>query len=269
MEASRSTQSIPPDVYDREYFLSEICEGWEEFQEGRGVSFNKQKQVRLLAPRPGMRILDAGCGRGEVSLACARAGAEIAGVDYSEAAVEITRETLSDYPDSDIRVGDVTNLPWPDASFDRVQFSDVIEHLDPPQTVPALAEFHRVLRPGGYLLCHTAPNRLFMDVGWPLTRPALRLLGHGEVVDGVDGWFRLAEEYHVNEQSVHSLRRALREAGFESPRVWIDPDVMRSGQYHLISGLEEGRLMGLARRVAALRPFRLFLGNDVFSIATK
>ena len=269
MESQPTTQSIPPDVYDREYFLSEICEGWDEFQDDRGVSFNKAKQVQLLAPRPGMKILDAGCGRGEVALACARAGAEICGVDYSAAAVEITKETLAEYPDSDIRVGDVTNLPWADNSFDRVQFSDVIEHLDPPQTVPALAEFHRVLKPGGYLLCHTAPNRLFMDVGWPLVRPALRLLGHRDIVDGVDGWFKLAEEYHVNEQGVHSMRRALGEAGFDSPRVWIDSDVMRSGQYHLISGLEEGALMGLARRVAALRPFRLFLGNDVFSIATK
>ena len=145
----------------------------------------------------------------------------------------------------------------------------MIEHLDPPQTVPALSEFHRVLRPGGRLLVHTAPNRLFMTVGWPLARPVLRLLGHGETVESVDAWFRLAEDYHVNEQSVHSLRRALRAAGFEDPRVWIDPDVMRSGNYHLISGLERGAVMGAAGRLAALRPFRLFLGNDVFSLAAK
>lgn len=269
MTGAPREQSIPPDVYDREYFLSEICEGWDEFRDGRGVSFNKAKQVELLAPGPGLRILDAGCGRGEVLLACARRGAEVAGVDYSEAAVGITRETLSEFPGADLRVGDVTALPWPDDTFDRVQFSDVIEHLDPPQTVPALTEFRRVLRPGGYLLVHTAPNRLFMTVGWPLARPALRLLGHREVVEGVDGWFRLAEDYHVNEQSLHSLRRALRAAGFEHPRVWVDPDVMRSGNYHLISGLEQGALMGAARRIAALRPFRLFLGNDVFSLATK
>lgn len=269
MNEARDGQSIPPEVYDREYFLSEICEGWDEFREDRGVSFNKAKQVELLAPRSGLRILDAGCGRGEVLLACARRGAEVAGVDYSGAAIEITRETLSEFPEADLRVGDVTALPWEDDAFDRVQFSDVIEHLDPPQTVPALSEFHRVLRPGGYLLVHTAPNRLFMDVGWPLVRPALRVLGHREVVEGVDAWFRLAEGYHVNEQSLHSLRRALREAGFSAPRVWIDPDVMRSGNYHLISGLERGAMMGVARRLAALRPVRLFLGNDVFSLAEK
>ena len=261
-------QSIPPDVYDREYFLSEICEGWDEYQEGHEVSFNKRKQVARLEPGPGVRILDAGCGRGEVLLACARAGAEVAGIDYSADAVAITRETLGEH-EADLRVGDVTALPWPDSSFDRVQFSDVIEHLDPPQTVPALAEFRRVLRPGGRLHVHTAPNLLFMKYGWPATRPFLRVLGHREIVDGVDGWFRLAESYHVNEQSVYTLRRALREAGFESPRVWVDPDVMRSGQYHLISGLEEGALMGLARRLAATRPFRLILGNDVLGVGTK
>jgi ubiquinone/menaquinone biosynthesis C-methylase UbiE len=267
MESAETSQSIPPDVYDRDYFLSEICEGWEEYQAGE-VSFNKRKQVRLLAPRPGMRILDAGCGRGEVALACARAGAEVCGIDYSADAVEITRETLSDYPDSDIRVGDVTNLPWPDATFDRIQFSDVIEHLDPPQTVPAFAEFRRVLKPGGFALVHTAPNRLFMDYTWPAIRPFLRLTGNGEVVERVDEFFRLGEKYHVNEQSLYSMRRNLRAAGFENPRVWIDPDVLRSNRYHLIEGLE-GAPVGIAARIAALRPVRVLFGNDVFAIATR
>jgi ubiquinone/menaquinone biosynthesis C-methylase UbiE len=261
-------QSIPPDVYDRDYFLSEICEGFDSYLEGREVSHNKAKQVRLLRPGPGVRILDAGCGRGETILACARAGAEIAGIDYSQAAVELTRESLAEFPDADIRAGDVTALPWPDGSFDRVQFSDVIEHLDPDQTVPALRELRRVLRPGGYLIVHTAPNLLFMKVGWPLTRPVLRALGRGETVAGVDRWFEIAEDYHVNEQSVFTLRRALREAGFEHPRIWVDPDVLRSGEYHLTSSLD-GPLMRLAARVAGLRPLRLFLGNDVIGIAHK
>jgi ubiquinone/menaquinone biosynthesis C-methylase UbiE len=259
-------QSIPPEVYDRDYFLSEICEGFDSYLDGREVSHNKAKQVRLLRPAPGVRILDAGCGRGETVLACAREGAEVAGIDYSQAAVELTREALAAFPGADVRAGDVTALPWPDASFDRVQFSDVIEHLDPEQTVPALRELRRVLRPGGYLVVHTAPNLLFMKVGWPVARPILRTLGKGEAVDGVDRWFEIATDYHVNEQSVFTLRRALRAAGFEHPRVWVDPDVLRSGQYHLTSSLD-GPIVGLAAKLAALRPLCLFLGNDVIGIA--
>jgi ubiquinone/menaquinone biosynthesis C-methylase UbiE len=263
-----SQQSIPPDVYDRDYFLSEICEGFEEAQQGE-ISFNKAKQVHLLGARPGLRILDAGCGRGETVLACAKAGAQVAGIDYAAAAVELTREMLADVqPDAEIVVGSVTELPWPDDTFDRVQFSDVIEHLDPQQTVPALREFRRVLRPGGYVLVHTAPNLLFMKYGWPATRPFVRLAGHREVADRVDRWFQIAEEYHVNEQSVHTLRRALREAGFADPHVWIDPDVLRGGRFHLLSGFE-GPVVRAAKRIAALRPVRLFLGNDVLGVGVK
>ena len=261
-------QSIPPEAYDREYFLSDICEGFAEAQQGE-VSFNKAKQVRRLAPGPGVTILDAGCGRGETLLACAKAGADVAGIDYSEAAVALTREMLASVrPQADIRVGSVTDLPWPDESFDRVQFSDVIEHLDPPQTVPALAEFRRVLKPGGYVLVHTAPNVLFTRYGWPAARPIVGLTGHDEVVAKVDRWFELCAEYHTNEQSVFTLRRSMREAGFSDPHVWIDPDVLRSGQFHLLSGFD-GPLVRVAKRVASLRPVRLFMGNDVLGVGVK
>ena len=61
-----------------------------------------------------MQVLDAGCGRGETALALARHGARVSGLDYAEAAVELTREALADYPDADIRAGSVTDLPWAD-----------------------------------------------------------------------------------------------------------------------------------------------------------
>lgn len=257
---------VPRSLYDREYFLSEMCEGWEEFSRDRGLSRVKRGLVDLLDPGPGMWLLDAGCGRGEVLLECARRGARIAGIDYSAAAVEISHETLRELEDADIRQGLVTELPWDDATFDRALIGDVVEHLEPHEVATALDELHRVLRPGGMLLVHTSPNRLFLKAGWPLARPVLRAAGKGEEVRRLDAWIERIRPHHVNEQSVFGLRRSLRRAGFAEVRAWIDPDVLRGGEHHLTSAATgDSRLFRAGGRIAALRPLRTFLGNDLYA----
>ena len=223
---------IPPDVYDREYFLSETCEGADEFLAGRGLSALKARQVAHLRPAPGERVLDLGCGRGEVLLACARAGADVAGIDYAHAAVEISRETLAGVAGAEVVQGDVAALPWPDASFDAVLTGDVIEHLVADDADGMLREAHRVLRPGGRLVVHTAPNRLFLDWTWPVARRVLNAAGHGETVARLDHWIAWSKDFHVNEQTLHGLRRSLRRAGFPAPRVWIDAAIVRDGSHH-------------------------------------
>ena len=258
---------LPPELYDRGYFLSNYCEGADEFLADRGLSALKARQVDALGPRPGLRVLDAGCGRGEVLLACAREGASVAGVDYSEAAIEIARETLAEVQGAELVQGRVEELPWPDASFDRVLFADVVEHLDPAEAEAALRELRRVLRPGGMLLVHTSPNRLFLDVTWPAVRPFLSALGFGETVRAADFWILESKRYHVNEQTLYSLRRALRAAGFAEPRVWLDPNVIRSGRHHLTAGLGASQIVSLATRIGAWRPVRLLLSNDLWAVA--
>lgn len=260
---------LPPEIYDREYFLSDTCEGADEFHFDRGLSKIKARQVRHLEAGPGVRVLDAGCGRGEVLLACARAGSAVAGIDYSAAAVEISRETLADVDGADIRVGDVSRLPWPDASFDRVLSGDVIEHLDPADGEAMLREAHRVLRPGGRLVLHTAPNLLFLKLAWPLARWPLLAAGHGESVHRLESWVAASKRYHVNEQSLHGLRRTLRRAGFHAPRVWIDPNIVRDGSHHTTAGLETSWMIRAGQRAASLRPVRLLAGNDLWAIAAR
>ncbi len=258
---------LPSEIYDRAYFLSDYCEGHAEFAAGRGLSALKAHQVALLAPAPGVRVLDAGCGRGEVLLACAAAGAQVAGIDYSAAAVEIAHETLADVPGADVVQGGVERLPWPNGHFDRVLCGDVIEHLDPGQADAALREFRRVLAPGGRLLVHTAPNRLFRTLTWPVARPLLRLAGHGATANRLDWWLTEAERFHVNEQTLHGLRRAVRRAGFGEVRAWLAADVVREqGGHHLTQGLDGSPLVRLAGRVAAARPARLLLSNDLYAV---
>ena len=262
-------QRVSPDVYDHDYFLSNTCEGADEFHEGRGLSPLKRRQVGYLHPGPGLRVLDLGCGRGEVLLACAHAGAQVAGLDYAQAAVDISRETLAEVPGAEVQQGDVTQLPWPDGSFDAVLSGDVIEHLVPADAAGMLREAHRVLRPGGRLILHTAPNVLFLKVTWPLARWPLIWAGHRATVDALESWVAASKAYHVNEQSLYSLRRAVREAGFSDATVWIDATVVRDGSHHTTAGLEGSAMIHLAQRLAALRIVRLFCGNDLWAVARR
>ncbi len=260
---------ISPHVYDDTYFLSNTCEGADEFHAGRGLSPLKRRQVAKLGPRPGMRVLDLGCGRGEVLLACAAAGAAVAGLDYAEAAVRISRDTLDGVDGAEVVQGDVTALPWPDASFDAVLSGDVIEHLVPADAEAMLGEAFRVLRPGGRLVLHTAPNRLFLRVTWPIARWPLIAAGHGATVRNLEAWVAASKAYHAREQTLHGLRRALRRAGFAAPRVWIDAAIVRDGSHHTTEGLKDSWFMRAGQRLAAVRLFRLFAGNDIWAVAQR
>jgi ubiquinone/menaquinone biosynthesis C-methylase UbiE len=255
-------KKLPPEIYDRDYFLSDRCEGFEYFQGGE-LSAVKRYELEQLQVGPGIRVLDAGCGRGEMLKACADAGAEVAGVDYSEAAVALTKETLAGVKGADIRQGEFLELPWPDASFDRILFGDVIEHLDPADAAGALREFRRVLRPGGFVLVHTAPNRLFRKVTWPVLRPLAKVAAR-EAAAKRDDYLADVLNYHVNEQTLGSLRRSMKAAGFDDVKGWIDPDVIRGGSHQLTRGLERNPLVKVATKVASLRPVRAFLGNDLY-----
>ena len=260
---------IPSETYDRDYFLSDYCEGYERFRADRGLSPLKQRLLELLEPDSDTRVLDAGCGRGELLLACAGQGASVAGVDYSEAAVELTRETLAGVKGAEVERADLTALPFADASFDRVLLGDVIEHVDPEQEPLVLAELRRVLRPGGRLIVHTAPNRYFLRFGWPPARLLMRLGGHRDTADRMDSWIEESARVHVNEQSLPGLRRALRRAGFNDVRAWIDADVLRGGEHHLTHELVEGApSRKLAVRLLGSRPLRLVFGNDLYATAT-
>ncbi|MGO9830318.1 MAG: class I SAM-dependent methyltransferase [Myxococcaceae bacterium] len=96
--------------------------------------------------RPGMRVLDLGTGVGAMAAALARRhpGIELWGLDLRAAQL---RQAKTLHPVARYVQGDATRLPFPDASFDRVHASWVLEHI--PQAAAVLREVHRILVPGG------------------------------------------------------------------------------------------------------------------------
>ncbi len=103
----------------------------------------------LLRPVAGERILDAGCGAGEVARAlAATVGPEgrVTAIDASRIAVQHAR-SKDDGTGVEYRVADVTALPFDDGAFDAVRCERVLQHLAEPEA--GLAELVRVTRPGG------------------------------------------------------------------------------------------------------------------------
>lgn len=109
-----------------------------------------------LRLRDGDHVLDVGSGFGRHVYECARRGARVVALDYAADEVVATRDTLAAMVGTDeitpdrltgVLRGDATRLPFPDATFDVVITSEVLEHIQ--DDVTAIAEMVRVLRPGG------------------------------------------------------------------------------------------------------------------------
>lgn len=101
--------------------------------------------------RPGMQLLDCGCGPGSITLDLAEivAPAQVVGIDLDGESLDHARRLAAERNVSNARFeqGNFYNLPFPDGAFDAGFANAVLDHLqDPPA---ALAELKRVSRPGG------------------------------------------------------------------------------------------------------------------------
>ncbi|MDN4615326.1 class I SAM-dependent methyltransferase [Leifsonia sp. F6_8S_P_1B] len=111
--------------------------------------YNRPAIAELAGEVAGRRILDAGCGSGPISADLRDRGAVVTGIDASAGMLDQARLRLG--PDADLLVADLAEpLPFADDSFDDVIASQALHYLE--EWGPTLAEFRRVLRPGGRLI---------------------------------------------------------------------------------------------------------------------
>ena len=101
-----------------------------------------------FASTSALNVLEIGCGLGTDGAQFAKAGAEYTGVDLTEAAVRLAQRRFELFNlRGSFQTADAEKLDYADESFDLVYSHGVLHHT--PDTTAAIAEIHRVLRPGG------------------------------------------------------------------------------------------------------------------------
>ena len=113
------------------------------------ATFGRQAEQLTAALPDGARVLEVAPGPGYLAVAMARGGRlDVTGLDISQTFVEIAREKARKAGVAvDFRRGDVADMPFASASFDLVVCQAAFKNFTLPRS--ALAEIHRVLRPGG------------------------------------------------------------------------------------------------------------------------
>jgi SAM-dependent methyltransferase len=192
---------------------------------------------REVWQRPPGRLLDVGCGTGDLAAIFARRGWSAAGIEPSAVAAEHARAI-----GVEAVTGTLADAPWDDGEFDAILFNHSLEHIDEP--AQALTETARLLRPGG-LLAIAVPN----FGSWHR-----RLFG--------SAWFQLDLPRHLQHFDRNSLSALVEAAGLRPVDITaasMRPSPLGSIQYATLGRLRfEGR--GFRLLAWALAPL-LFLSD--------
>ncbi len=204
--------------------------------------------------KPGSKLLEAGCGVGQVVLAMRARGFDCYGLDYAEKIITTLNKRFPDVP---FHCGDIRNLPYPDATFDGYISLGVIEHFLEGQD-GMLQEAARIVKPGGYI---------FVSV------PALNSFRKLKIRHG--GYQKIASmPFFESCISLEELENLLRNSGFEP--------IEHSFQNPVMTFVQETPIRPIYRYIEDIRYirgtvdrlFRLFLpkawfGHMVMVVAKK
>lgn len=201
--------------------------------------------VDALGPLDGVRVLEVGCGAGDLTLELVRRGAEVTALDFSAPLVDVTRARLDRWAaecSADVRVAPLEATGLPSDAFARVCGKWVLHHLD---VAAAGAEVARVLEPGGTAVFFENHDRN------PLLRVARRRLL------GLPGVARVGtlDERPLSAADLDSLRERFAQVRCHYPSLYLGEVVSRQLLDHRLNRPLKALDSWLWRRVPRLRPY--------------
>jgi len=208
-----------------------------------------------LAVQPGEWVLDVGVGPGFLAAELAQEGARVSGIDVSDSMLAIAARRDSPTP-LELGRGEATALPFGDSSFDAVVSTQVYEYV--PDLDRALAEAHRVLRPGGRLLV--------LDTDWD------SIVWHSSDPERMRRVLAAWEEHLADPYLPRTLAGRLRETGFQLRHLsampilsaGYDPRTLNGGLAPIIAAFVTGRRGIEPAEATAWLEDVAALGDDAF-----
>ena len=161
------------ETYRQNEEYAKFLSGWED-------GFYAKYADYLQSAAPGARVLDVGCGVGQVVARLQKDGFEAHGVDVSEPNIKRAKEVCPR-----CQIYDGRQLPFPDGHFASAGAFNVLEHVEHPEAF--IAELVRVVAPGGRVLL-SSPN-FFRVVGLNDYHPQMR-----GIANKWRNWLRLREK---------------------------------------------------------------------------
>ena len=186
--------------------------------------------VDFIAPRAGMRILDVATGTGMVAFALAARGAEVVGLDQSEAMLGAAHARLERTPGLAGRLsfvpGEAEALPYEDGAFDALSFTYLLRYVD--HRTATMRELARVVKPGGRIAMveFGVPGDPTMRALWRVhTRAGLPLLGRAVSRD----WYEVGRFLGPSIEQLHAAEPDL-------PGLWRGAGIGQAEQRELSFG---------------------------------
>jgi 2-polyprenyl-3-methyl-5-hydroxy-6-metoxy-1,4-benzoquinol methylase len=206
-------------AYDGPYYCTD-CGGYDAFKRtgGRLLLDETRRALYCLArPASGTKVLDVGSGRGEFVFACFAAGADVVGVDYSEAAIDIASRTYGSDVGPRLRFVRADILDYEaDTALDAITMADFVEHVAPERLDRVIRRCREWLKADGHLLIHTWPNRFIYEYRHRRRR---RLAAAAGLYVPRNPRTYYEDVLHINEQTPARLRKVL-QTHFAHVIVW-------------------------------------------------
>lgn len=161
---------VEPKLYTRKYYFSSETSNT-SYVENHKIYFDRRMEniLKKIPFDKGQKVLDIGCGRGEVALYFAENEASrVVGIDYSKAAIKIANENLKK---ASIKIKNICSFQQMDAKnltfqakyFDLIIMTEFLEHIYPEEQEVVFRNAFRVLKDDGIVFFHTAPSKTFID----------------------------------------------------------------------------------------------------------